>query len=426
MTTRNRVFVTGLGVTTSLGLDWPTFWDNLLAGRSGIRRWAPEGYEDFPVKFAAPVDRQALAAACANEGILDEAMEHRTAFGVAAARKALRDAGLEPGAASLRATAVVVGSGVPERDPNDMLLALGEGGPSWNNLIRNRARRNPRLRQNNDALADLIARQNGCRGPSLNVSTACAGAAQAIGIGLRMIRRGEAERVLCGGADSVLNLPTMTGLLLLGAPSLADNLEHRLSRPFDRDRNGFVAAEGAGMVLLESEAAAVARGATPYAELAGFGCSADAHRVTAPHPEGLGAAAAMRRALADGGAAPERVGCINAHGTSTPLNDPIETAAIKAVFAEGEHYRRLAVSANKSQLGHLIAASGAPEFIATVLTVRDGHIPPTLNLANPDPLCDLDYVSEGARRQAVDYALSNSFGFGGFNVSLLVKRHGAA
>jgi 3-oxoacyl-[acyl-carrier-protein] synthase II len=423
MNTRNRVFVTGLGVVASLGLDWQSFWEALLAGRSGIRRWAPEGYEDFPVKFAAPVDRQALEESFGGEGILDGAMEHRTAFGAAAARRALRDAGLEPGTEPLRGTAVVVGSGVPERDPADMLLALGDGGPSWNHLIRNRSRRNPRLRQNNDALADLVSRQNGCRGPSLNVSTACAGAAQAIGIGLRMIRRGEVDRVLCGGADSVLNLPTMTGLMLLGAPSLSDNLEHRLSRPFDRDRNGFVAAEGAGMVLLESEAAAAARGARVHAELAGFGCSADAHRVTAPHPEGLGAAEAMRRALADAGVAPERVGCINAHGTSTPLNDPIETAAIKAVFAEGEHYRKLAVSASKSQLGHLIAASGGPEFIATVLTVRDGHIPPTLNLATPDPLCDLDYVSEGARRQAVECALSNSFGFGGFNVSLLVQRH---
>lgn len=426
MNTPNRVFVTGLGVITSLGLDWPTFWDALLSGRSGIRRWTPEGYADFPVKFASSVDMDALVEHCAGEGIFDEPMERRAAFGVAAARKALRDAHLEPGAECLRTAAVLVGSGVPERDPNDMLLALGTGGPSWDHLIRNRARRNPSLRQNNDALADLIGRQNGCRGPLMNVSTACAGAAQAIGLGMRMIRRGEVDRVLAGGADSVLNLVTMTGLLLLGAPSLAEHLGYRLSRPFDRDRNGFVAAEGAGMVLLESEASATARGVIPYAEVAGFGCSADAHRVTAPHPEGRGAAEAMRRALEDGRVAPHRVVCINAHGTSTPLNDPIETAAIKAVFAADEHYRQLAVTANKSQLGHLIAASGGPEFIATVLTVRDGRIPPTINLANPDPLCDLDYVSEGMREQSVDYALSSSFGFGGFNVSLLVKRHAAA
>jgi 3-oxoacyl-[acyl-carrier-protein] synthase II len=421
MNMHERVFVTGLGVVTSLGLDWPSFWESLLAGRSGVRRWTPEGYADFPVKFASPVDREALAAAFAEEGIFDEPMEWRTAFGVAAARAAVRDAGFAPGAAGLRQAAVIVGSGVPERDPGDMLLALGEGGPSWNHLIRGRERRNLRLRRNNDALAELAGRQNGCHGPSINVSTACAGAAQAIGLGLKMIRRGEADVVLAGGADSVLNLPTMTGLLLLGAPSLDDH--PGLSRPFDRARNGFVAAEGASMVVLESESSARARGALPYAELAGFGCSADAHRVTAPHPEGRGAAEAMRRALADGCVAPAQVGCINAHGTATPLNDPIETAAIKAVFAEDGHYRKLAVSSNKSQLGHLIAASGGPEFVATVLTVRDGLIPPTLNLAEPDPLCDLDYVPGQARKQAVDFALSNSFGFGGFNISLLVKRH---
>jgi len=419
----NRVFVTGLGVVSSLGLEWKAFWAALLAGRSGIRPWAPEHCESFPVKFASPVDKEAFAAAFAGEGLFDEPMEHRTAFGLAAARSAIRDAGFAPGGEALRHAAVVVGSGTPERDPADMLLALDAQGRAIDRLAERRAALNPRLRQNNDALAEMIGRQNGCHGPSLNVSMACAGAAQAIGLGLRMIRRGEADLVVAGGADSVLNMATMAGLLMLGAPSLAENLGDRLSTPFDRLRSGFVAAEGAGVVVLESEASALARGAVPYAELAGFGCSADAYRVTAPHPGGLGAAAAMRRALADGGVEPAQVGSINAHGTSTPLNDAIETAAIKAVFADGEHYRRLAVSANKSQFGHLIAASGGPEFIATALSVRDGLIPGTLNLANPDPVCDLDYVAEGTRAQAVEYALSNSFGFGGFNVSLLVKRH---
>lgn len=423
MNTPERVFVTGLGVITSLGLDWAGFWEALLAARSGVRPWSPEGYEGFPVKFASSVDRAALASAFAAEGIFAESMEWRTAFGLAAARSALRDAGLEPGAEALREAAVVLGSGVPERDPDDMLLALGGEAPSWDNLIRERGRRNPRLRRNNDALAALAAAQNGCFGPCLNVSTACAGAAQAIGLGLQMIRRGEADIVLAGGADSVLNLPTMTGLLLLGAPSLDD--QPGLSRPFDRARNGFVAAEGAGIVVLESESSARRRGARAYAELAGFGCSADAHRVTAPHPEGRGAAAAMRRALADGGVAPAQIAYINAHGTSTPLNDPIETAAIKEVFAEGGHYRRLAVSSNKSQIGHLIAASGGPEFVATVLATRDGRVPPTLNLAEADPCCDLDYVPAVVRELPVPFALSNSFGFGGFNVSLLVRRHEA-
>jgi len=423
MSKHNRVFVTGLGVITSLGLEWREFWQSLLIGRSGICRWTLDNYPDFPVKFASQVDRDALTVAFANERIFDEPMEYRAAFGVAAARSAIRDAGFEPHDELLRKAAVVIGSGVPERDPGDMLLALGSGGSSVEHLIRRRADRNPRLRQNNDALTDMIGRQNGCYGAALNISMACAGAAQAIGMGFRMIRRGEADVVLAGGADSVLNMPTMTGLLLLGAPSIADNFEHRLSRPFDRLRNGFVGGEGSGIVVLESEASCDARGATPYAELVGFGCSADAHRVTAPHPDGRGAAEAMRRALSDAAVQPQQVGCINAHGTSTPLNDAIETMAIKTVFAADEHYRRLAVTSNKSQLGHLIAASGGPEFIATVLSVRAGLIPGTRNLTNPDPACDLDYVAEGTRTRAVDYALSNSFGFGGFNASLLVKRY---
>ena len=418
----NRVFVTGLGVVTSLGLEWKIFWHALLTGQSGIRRWDLENCENFPVKYASPVDWEAFVARFADEGIFDEPMERRTAFGAAAAREAIRDAGLEPKAGALKKAAVIMGSGVPERDPADMLLALG-GTDAVTQMIEQRKKRNPRLRQNNDALSDVVGRQNGCYGPSFNVSMACAGAAQAIGMGLRMIRRGEVDLVIAGGADSVLNMPTLTGLMLLGAPSLADNDSLGVSKPFDRLRNGFVAAEGAGVVVLESEASALARGKRPYAELVGFGCSTDAYRVTAPHPEGRGAIASMRRALDDAGIAPGKVGCINAHGTSTPLNDAIETAAIKEVFAEHNHYRKLAVTANNSQFGHLISASGGPEFIATALTVFDGFIPGTLNLTHPDPACDLDYMAEGTRARSVDYALSNSFGFGGFNASLIVKRH---
>ena len=422
MNNAKRVFVTGLGVISSLGLEWPEFWQALLTGRSGISPWHLENYPDFPVKYASQVDKEALARAFADEAIFNEPMEYRTAFGVAAARSAIRDAKLEPQDAYLKNAAVVMGSGVPERDIGDMILALDSEGRSIEHMIRCRAERNPRLRQNNDALSELISIQNGCYGSSTNISMACAGAAQAIGMGFRMIRRGEADLVLAGGADSVLNMATMTGLLLLGAPSLADNFQHRLSMPFDRLRSGFVAAEGGGVVVLESESSCQKRGITPYAELLGFGSSTDAYRVTAPHPEGRGAVEAMRRALADALVKPQAINCINAHGTSTPLNDVMETLAIKTVFAADEHYRHLAVTANKSLLGHLIAASGAPEFIATVLTVQNDLIPGTYNLTNPDPVCDLDYVTEGTRGQKVDYALSNSFGFGGFNVSLLVKK----
>jgi 3-oxoacyl-[acyl-carrier-protein] synthase II len=301
---------------------------------------------------------------------------------------------------------------------------MGDEGPDWRTFFRNRNARNPNFRRPNDHLAVLVARQNGCGGPVINVSSACAGAAQAIGMGFRMVRRGEIDCMLVGGADSVLNLPTMIGLHLLGAPSTSQLHGDRLSRPFDRQRSGLVAGEGAGMVLLESEAHARARGATIYGEVVGYGSSLDAYGVTAPHPDGAGAVLAMSKALDDAGIAPQAIDCINAHGTSTILNDPIETKAIKRVFADAKHYRRIPVTANKSMFGHLIAAAGAPEFIATTLTVKFGVIPPTLNLDNPDPACDLDYVPHIARIRTVEYALSNSFGFGGLNAALVVKRHG--
>jgi 3-oxoacyl-[acyl-carrier-protein] synthase II len=420
-----RVVVTGLGAVCGLGLDWQTMWDGLCQGRSAIRAWQLPGVDDFPVRYAAPVDDEAFAERYGADEELNRPMERRARFGLAAAGQALADAGFEASGAPGR-VGTAVGSGVPERDPHELLHAVSEDGkPSWQTLYARRAELSPAggLLCTNDALAVSIARRHRLRGPALNFSTACAGAAHAIGHGLRMIRRGEVDAMLVGGADSVLNLPTMTGLHLLGAPSTSELFGDRLCRAFDRDRSGLVAAEGAAMLVLESEESARRRGARVYAELAGFGSSLDAHQVTAPHPEGKGAALAMSRALADAGVAPEQVDCVNAHGTSTPLNDPIETRAIKDVFASGEHYRKLAVTANKTMLGHLIAAAGAPELIATVLSVRDGVVPPTLNLENPDPACDLDYVPDKARYREVSVAVSNSFGFGGLNASLVVRGH---
>lgn len=419
-----RVFVTGMGVICGLGLDWPTFWSGLLSGRSAIKHWQLPGVDNFPVRYAAPVDDGSFSERFGTLEHLKKPMERRMRFGLAAASEALSDAGLDNG--SERGTVgVAVGSGVPDRDPEDLMWALTEHGPSWDELFRNRDKLNPGsgLTCSNDALAARIAEQHGFHGPVMNLSTACAGATHAIGLGFRMIRRDEVSAMLVGGADSVLNLPTMVGLHLLGAPSISDQFGDRLCRPFDKDRSGFVAAEGAGMLLLESEKSAQARDATIYAEVAGFGSSMDAYRITAPHPSGQGAALAMQRALKDARMEPASVSCINAHGTSTPLNDPAETIAIKTVFATNMHYQQLMVTANKSMLGHLIAAAGAPEFIATVLSVREGMIPPTLNLENPDPACDLDYVPNTARQKAVPVALSNSFGFGGLNASLVVRHY---
>ncbi|GAB3549621.1 beta-ketoacyl-[acyl-carrier-protein] synthase family protein [Noviherbaspirillum agri] len=415
-----RVVVTGLGIVCGLGFDWETFWNALVAGESAIRRWQVDSAVGFPVQYAAPVDDAAFAQEIADMPELRQPMERRSRFGLLAAHRALRDAGL---AAQGSRIGVAVGSGVPERSAADMMLALGEDGPRWDRLYARRGERDPSLRNGNDHLAALIARRHGVLGPVMNFSTACAGAAHAIGSGFRMIRNGEVDCMVAGGADSVLNLPTMVGLNLLGAPSTSEKHGDRLCRPFDIERSGFVAAEGAGIIVLESEEHARRRGARIYAEICGFGSSLDAYRITAPHPEGVGAALAMQKALRDADMLPREVGYINAHGTSTHLNDTAETKAIRNVFADDEHYRKLVVNANKSQIGHLIAAAGAPEFIATALALKHGVVPPTLNLDDPDPECDLDYVPHRAREVRLNAALSNSFGFGGLNASLALRRY---
>jgi 3-oxoacyl-[acyl-carrier-protein] synthase II len=416
-----KIVITGLGSVNGLGLDVGEMWLRMLAGDSAIRRWRLPGVENFPVQYAAAVDDAQFARRFA--ALADSAwrLERRQRFGLAAAAEALSDAGLD-GAMRARC-GVATGSGVPERDPDDISELLDGQSVRWEALLQCPNPQPRSLANSNDQLAADIGRLHGLCGPALNISTACAGAAHAIGLGMRMIRRGETPLVLAGGADSVLNLPTMVGLHLLGAPSTSERFGERLCRPFDRDRSGFVAGEGAAMLVLESERHARQRGARIYAELAGFGSSLDAYRITAPHPQGQGAAAAMRRALQDAQHAAQDIDCVNAHGTSTPLNDPAETLAIKQVFAEDQHFRRLAVCANKSQLGHLIAAAGAPELIASVLSIRDNCIPPTLNLENPDPLCDLDYVAGASRALRVDAVLSSSFGFGGLNTALVVRRY---
>jgi 3-oxoacyl-[acyl-carrier-protein] synthase II len=414
-----RVVVTGLGIVGSLGFEWQDFWAALVAGQSAIVPWQPENIEDFPVRYAAPINTAKFATYFATQLAAQPPMERRSQFGLMAAQQAMNDAGLN-GITEL-SLGVTVGSGIPERCTPDMLLAMDKTGPSWQTLYAKRDQLNPAMRSGNDQLAALIARTHNATGPVQNFSTACAGAAHAIGSSFRMIRNGEVNCMIAGGADSVLNLMTMVGLNLLGAPSTSDDYGNKLCRPFDEGRSGFVAAEGGAFVVLESLVHAQARGAHIYGEVIGFGSSMDAYRVTAPHPEGKGAALAMQKALLDADLDACDVNYINAHGTSTSLNDTAETLAIKTVFAKNMHYQKLAVSATKSQIGHWIAAAGAPEFIATLLAIQHGIVPPTLHLENPDPLCDLDYVPHKARAMNVSAALSNSFGFGGLNTSLAVK-----
>ncbi|AMU65535.1 beta-ketoacyl-[acyl-carrier-protein] synthase family protein [Mycobacteroides abscessus] len=417
----NRVLVTGLGVVCGLGMNWQSMWDGLVNGRSAIQAWSPPDVPNFPVGYAAPVDDQAFTASFPDFGA---PMEKRTRFGLAAAQQALADAGVT-NAGPLGRVGVSIASEMPERESGELLSAYVDGVVDWKRVHEQQIGldRSHAPLATGDALATEIATRSGLAGPTLNLNTACAGATHALGHGFRMIRRGETDAVIAGGAVSPLNLPIMTSLYLLGAPSTSKLYGDRLCRAFDRDRSGMVTAEGAAMVLLESESSALARGAHVYGEVAGFGSSLDAYQVTAPHPQGGGSVLAMQRALADAGVAPSEVGYVSAHGTSTPLSDAAETAAIKEVFRAGEHYRSLMVSSIKTMLGHMLAAAGAQQLISTVLSLRDGIIPPTLNLENPDPACDLDYVPGQARKADIEVAINNSLGFGGLNAALVVRRY---
>lgn len=417
----NRVLVTGLGVVCGLGMNWQSMWDGLVNGRSAIQAWSPPDVPNFPVGYAAPVDDQAFTALFPDFGA---PMEKRTRFGLAAAQQALEDGGVT-NAAALARVGVSIASEMPERESGELLSAYVDGVVDWKRVHEQQIGldRSHAPLATGDALATEIATRSGLAGPTLNLNTACAGATHALGHGFRMIRRGETDAVIAGGAVSPLNLPIMTSLYLLGAPSTSKLYGDRLCRAFDRDRSGMVTAEGAAMVLLESESSALARGAHVYGEVAGFGSSLDAYQVTAQHPQGGGSVLAMQRALADAGVAPSEVGYVSAHGTSTPLSDAAETAAIKEVFRTGEHYRSLMVSSIKTMLGHMLAAAGAQQLISTVLSLRDGIIPPTLNLENPDPACDLDYVPGQARKADIEVAINNSLGFGGLNAALVVRRY---
>ncbi|MFI7836218.1 beta-ketoacyl-[acyl-carrier-protein] synthase family protein [Pseudomonas asiatica] len=423
-----RIVITGMGAVTGFGFEWQSMWQRMLAGEHCIRPWQPEGVEAgaFPVRYAAPVDMGLMPAHLKDHPAWGLSLEKRTRFGWVAATQAISDSGLSP--EQLRGAAVLSASGAPAHRLQDMLLSLADDpaqAPSWAQLMARQAQVDPdsSLCQSNDRLARVIADGIGSEGPVINISSACAGASQAIGNAFQMIRRGEVELAIAGGADSVLSLDTMTALYLLGAASSEQRWGAELCRPFDRHRSGLIAGEGGGFVVLETLERALARGATPYAEVLGFGSSLDAYKITAPDPQGRGAVLAMQAALTDAGLEPQQVELINAHGTSTPLNDAAETLAIKTLFAEREHYRRLLVTANKSQFGHLIAAAGAPEFMLTALACRDDRVTPTLNLHDADEQCDLDYCAHQAVKRKVDVALSNSFGFGGLNTSLALGKY---
>lgn len=420
-----RVVVTGLGVVTSLGLTVQGNWEKLLAGVSGIRLLDPIATEGSAIKAAGAVsadDWRRINGAFPEDAVREG--ERRTLFSLWAAGTALKDAGLPTESGSSNRCGVACSSGLGINSLEDIHCWTGRDGTF--DIIRfgreyKQVQPASIMRNNSNRPAALLAKRFGFHGINCTVTTACASATQAIGTGFRAVQRGDAEVMIAGGADSMLNPVGLIFFVLLGAASVTAEDPLASCRPFDRKRSGLVMGEGAGFVILEEEDHAVKRGARIYAEVAGYASSMDAYQVTAPHPKGVGAEQSMRLALKDAGVIPEGIDYINAHGTSTKLNDIAETLAIKNVFLS--HAKELAVSSSKSMIGHLLSASGGPEFVYTVLSVHRDEVHPTINLTNPDPKCDLDYVSGGYRKKTIRAALSNSFGFGGQNASVVIKKY---
>lgn len=413
-----RVVITGLGSVTGFGCGVQRTWQGVLAGQSAIAEYYPFDDRTQPPEVASAVNLAALPEAPAGLG-------RAARFGLAAGREAWLDAGLTfPCATPEDVGVCIAASTFPVIEERlDRLGSLLKDG-KWDALAYSHLcnERSWLLTQSDAAgISSLLSDMLAAQGPSMTVQAACTSAAQAIGHAFETLRAGEGTVVLAGGTDSMLSMMCITGFKLLGSLAQRWETPARASRPFDRTRDGFVLAEGAAMMVLEEMEHAEARGARIYAEIIGYGSSCDAFRFTDMEPEGRGPVQCMRCALDDAGISPAMVGYVNAHGTATPLNDRIETSAIREVF--GEHADAgFAVSSTKSQLGHLLCAAGAVEMMLTTLAVHHGVLPPTMNLERPDPECDLDYVVGKARQSQVDVAMSNSFGFGGQNGSLVVRR----
>ena len=410
---KRRVVVTGIGLITPVGNSVETTWSALLQGKSGVDYIKKFDVEKFPVRFAAEVkDFDPLAYIEKKEARKMGAFIH---YAIAAADEAIKDSGLIINDDNAEQTGTYISSGIGdfwaiERE-HSKLLNDGPGRVSpffIPSAIVNLA-------------AGQVSIRHGAKGPNSATATACSAGAHAIGDSFRIIERGDADVMICGGAESAITPMSVAGFAAMRALSTRNDDPQHASRPFERDRNGFVIGEGAGIVILEELESAKRRGAKIYAELVGYGMTADAFHITMPDETGSGAIRVMQKALKDAGVAPESVDYINAHGTSTPYNDKFETAAIKQTF--GDHAYKLAVSSTKSMTGHLLGAAGGIEGVFSVLSIHHSIVPPTINYVNPDPDCDLDYVPNEPREKSIRYALSNSFGFGGTNAALLFKRY---
>jgi len=408
-----RVVITGIGVISPIGNDLPTFWENLKLGRSGIGRITAFDPEKFDCQIAGEV-KNFTAAPYFKTPKDVKRTDRYTQFAVAATKMCLEDCGIDLGSIDLDRAGVMIGSGVGGlATMEEQVTKLITRGPDRTSpfmiamMISNMA-------------SGFISMEHGLRGPNMAIVTACATANHCMGEAWRIIKFGDADVMLAGGSEACVVPVGIAGFAAMRALSVRNDAPEKASRPFDKDRDGFVMGEGAGVLVLEEYEHAKKRGAKIYCELAGYGLTADAYHMTAPQPEGEGAARCMRMAMKHANVNPEQIDYINAHGTSTPIGDACETMAVKGAF--GSYSRNgLLVSSTKSMTGHLLGAAGAVEMAACVMAMRDGIIPPTINLDHSDPQCDLDYVPNKAREKKVRIALSNSFGFGGHNSSLLIK-----
>jgi 3-oxoacyl-[acyl-carrier-protein] synthase II len=423
---KRRVVVTGVGALTPIGNDVPSMWKAQLECRNGVGPITHFDASKFPTRFAAEVRGYDFATQVDDPARFEDAGRN-VRFAIGAARQAVNDSGIydDPRFNPAR-FGVYLGAGEGQQNFLQFMTLVTEAYKNGEVDLKKFTgsfidRMNPRFElelEPNMPAAHLSSLFN-AQGPNLNCLTACAASSQAIGEATEIIRRGDADLMLSGGAHSMIHPFGVTGFNLLTALSERNDSPLTASRPFDLNRDGFVLGEGAGMLILEELEHARARGAKIYGEIRGYGSTADAYRITDIHPEGRGAIACIKMALRDAELNPEAIGYVNAHGTSTKVNDHVETMAVKGGL--GEHAWKTPVSSIKSMMGHLIAAAGAVEAITCLLAIRDGVLPPTINYETPDPECDLDYIPNQPREKKIKAALSNSFGFGGQNVALILS-----
>lgn len=407
-----RAVVTGMGVITPLGCDLEKFWQDLADGKSGIGKVTRFDVSDYSTRIAAEVkdfdgDRFFEKKELRRLDLVEQ-------YAIAASQIAIDDSGLNPNSVDPYRAGVIIASGIGGiatfEKQHQILLTNGPGrvSPFFIPMMII------------DMCAGLVAIRFQFKGPNFGVVSACSSSSHAILDAFRIIQRGEADVMITGGAESTITPTSLAGFCSARALSTRNDEPEKSSRPFDRDRDGFVMGEGAGIVILESLESARARGAKIYAEIIGAGMTCDAHHMTAPIPDGSGAMMSMSNAIRDADIKPENIGYINSHGTATQLGDPAETKAIKAVF--GDHAGKVPINSTKSMVGHLLGAAGVIEFITSIMSLRADVVHPTINLDNPDPECDLDYVPHHSREVTFDTFISNSFGFGGHNVTLVGQR----